>query len=200
MGNNDRVLYDERTRLCMLYDEITPNTILTISKFLLGIIKKDNDESSKIKDYKREPIILYIYSCGGNMYSAWSLIDIIEASPTPIYTVVAGSAESAAFMIYISGKKRYVMKHARLMFHQFSWNINDQYDKLRDFCHVMDDEWERYTKFVCSKTSITKAKLEEIREKKQDYWLTSEESIKYHVSDYYYDELIGGKENEEKDL
>lgn len=199
MENKNTVLCDENNRLCMLYDEINPDTILSISKFLLSIIKKDNNESSKIKDYKREPIILYLYSCGGNMHSAWSLIDIIEASPTPIYTVAAGIVESAAFMIYISGKKRYVMKHTRLMFHQFSCGINDQYDKLIDFYHVMDDEWQRYLQFTCSKTSISPTKLEEIREKKQDYWLTSEESIKYHVSDYYYDELIGGKENEERD-
>ena len=43
MGNENKVLCDEPARLCMLYDEITPNTILTVSKFLLGIIKKDND-------------------------------------------------------------------------------------------------------------------------------------------------------------
>ena len=194
MGKENTVLCDENNRLCMLYDEINPDTILSISKFLLSIIKKDNNESSKIKDYKREPIILYLYSCGGNMHSAWSLIDIIEASKTPVYTVAAGVVESAAFMIYISGKKRYVMKHARLMFHQFTFTIGDQYDKLKEFYHVIDDEWKQYLDFVCSKTSITSAKLEEIREKKQDYWLTSEESIKYRVSDYYYDELIGGKE------
>lgn len=196
MENDNRVLCDESARLCMLYDEINPDTILTVSKFLLGIIKNDNDESARIKDYKRDPIILYLYSCGGNMYSAWSLIDIIESSKTPIYTVAAGTAQSAAFMIYISGKKRYVMKHTRLMFHQFSWGMDDQYDKLKEFYHIIDDEWKQYLDFVCSKTSIPPAKLEEIREKKQDYWLTSEESIKYHVSDYYYDELIGGKENE----
>ena len=60
MGNENKVLCDERTRLCMLYDEIIPNTILTVSKFLLGIIKKDNDESSKIFLWRKYVFCLVI--------------------------------------------------------------------------------------------------------------------------------------------
>lgn len=198
MTHNKNIVSDTDSRTILLYDEINTESILETTAYLLDIIHKDNEDASKMKNFERKPIILYIKSSGGDMYAAWSLIDIICASKTPVYTIAAGIVESAAFMIYISGKKRYVMKHARLMFHQFIYNIHDQYDKLKEFYHTMDDEWKQYLNFTCSKTSIPPAKLEEIREKKQDYWLTPEESIKYHVSDFYYDELIGGKENEKE--
>lgn len=61
---------------------------------------------------KRDPIKLYINSCGGTIYDMWALIDAIQNSKTPIHTYCMGYAMSAAFDIFLAGHKRYCYKHS----------------------------------------------------------------------------------------
>ena len=52
--NNDRVVY--------LTDTIDNKTISEVNKTLLKLIKQDNKKEAELKEYKREPIELYINS------------------------------------------------------------------------------------------------------------------------------------------
>ena len=62
------------------------------------------DEIAKIKPDKRKPIILMIHSYGGSIDSCLALVDIIELSKTPIYTVNLNCALSAGCIIFINGQ------------------------------------------------------------------------------------------------
>ena len=87
---------------------------------LLCLIRKDDKDEKNIKDFKRKPIRLYVQSYGGDIYSMWALIDIILSSKTPVYTYCTGYAMSAGFKIFLAGEKRFISKHAVLMYHQLS--------------------------------------------------------------------------------
>lgn len=68
-----------------LSDDVDNESISKLMWDLLYQIREDDEKDEKEKDYKREPIKLYINSYGGSVYDMWGLIDAILNSKTPIY-------------------------------------------------------------------------------------------------------------------
>ena len=58
-----------------------------------------NMEDKELEPDQRQPIKLVIYSPGGYMGHMWSIVDLINASKTPVWTVNIGQASSAAFLM-----------------------------------------------------------------------------------------------------
>lgn len=100
MSKADNVLLNKDTRLFYLSDDIDNDTIGKMCFHILSILKHDDEEESEKRDFKREPIQLYVNSYGGSVHNMWALIDIIQQSKTPIYTYCTGYAMSAAFNIF----------------------------------------------------------------------------------------------------
>jgi ATP-dependent protease ClpP protease subunit len=69
------------------------------------------------------PIYLHIYSNGGYVYSAFSIIDAIISCKVPIYSVIEGATSSAATLISIICKKRFIRPNAYMRIHQIRSNI-----------------------------------------------------------------------------
>lgn len=67
MGNIDNIYIDCEQRIIYLSDIIDNITIGKITFFLLEIIKNDDRKEKKEIGFSREPIQLYINSCGGNI-------------------------------------------------------------------------------------------------------------------------------------
>ena len=78
-------------------------------------------------------LTLYINSTGGDLYSAFALIDVMKNSTHPIRTIAIGSAMSAAFLIAASGTngERYAAKNVSYMCHQFTENTEGKYHDLK---------------------------------------------------------------------
>ena len=86
MSDNKVLVSSEERRKITIADEIDNETIALSIKYLQKFIDDDNEDDEKEKDYKREPIHLYIQTYGGCIYDMWGLIDVILNSKTPIYT------------------------------------------------------------------------------------------------------------------
>ena len=72
---------------------------------------------------KSPPIIhLYINSPGGEVASAFHLIDVIKQSKIPVYTYGMGSIASCGVLLMMSGEKghRYLTQNTSIMSHQYS--------------------------------------------------------------------------------
>ena len=62
-------------------------------------------------------ITLYINSPGGSVDSGLALYDVMRAVNCPIRTVCVGLAASMAALIFVSGNRRDMLPHSRLMIH-----------------------------------------------------------------------------------
>lgn len=177
------ILSSEEDRLYYLYGDITTKNCASIAYEITGINITDDKKEKREKDYEREPIRIYINSYGGSVYAMWMLIDAIETSKTPVYMYCNGYCMSAAFQIFLSGHKRYVSKHATLMYHQIScWRYGKYQDLVDDMEHTehLNDQIETY---VTQRTKISADELYQIRQKKRDTYYTAEEAIKYGIAD-----------------
>jgi ATP-dependent protease ClpP protease subunit len=97
--------------------------------FLTGPITVDNCSQAvkwiiaqNISSKKKKVLSLFINSEGGDLYQAFSLVDVIKSSNHIIRTVGIGQVMSAAFLIFVAGTKGYreLGENTGLMCHQYS--------------------------------------------------------------------------------
>ena len=181
MGTKDNTYANTGKRLYFLYDDVDNESIGQLTWNILHQLAEDDEKDKKEKDYKREPIKIYINSYGGGIYDMLGLIDIIVNSKTPIYTYCTGYAMSAAFKIFLAGHKRYCYKHSTFMFHQMNCCRSGEYQDLVEDRKEMDWLNEKNEEFVIERTNLTKDDIKEIREKKKDFYIHSDEAEKYGI-------------------
>ena len=62
--------------------------------------------------------------------------------------------------------------------HQFSSAISrTTYQGIKECVKEWDRLWKDFEEYICGRTNITKERLQEVREKKLDWYIYSEESI-----------------------
>lgn len=105
---------DRAKRKIFLYNEIDVET-LSIAQ---DIIRWNNeDDINKISFNERVPIVIYFSSPGGRLDIALSIVDVINASNTPIIGINLGECNSAAALIYSACHNRFAMKNSSFMIH-----------------------------------------------------------------------------------
>lgn len=68
-------------------------------------------------DNPKEEIVIHINSPGGEVASGLALYDVMKAISCPVRTVCEGTAASMAAILFLSGNKREMLPHAKVMIH-----------------------------------------------------------------------------------
>ncbi len=159
--------------------------------FLVGEIEEDNINEC-IKwivyenlDSKAKVLTLYINSTGGDLYSAFALIDIIQTSTHPIRTIAVGAAMSAAFLIFASGDKgeRYVGKNTSLMCHQFTDTTEGKYHDIKATMKDNELSNQRMVDILKDATGLAPSVVRKKLLPASDVYLTPEEAIELGIAD-----------------
>lgn len=155
------------------------------SIFELTTLIREAEEESLFTSFKLNieevPIYLHINSLGGCVYSAFSLIDIINSCRIPIYTIVEGATASAGTLISIFGKKRYIRPNAHMLIHQLSSECWGKMSEIEDEFKNLQDLMDKIKSMYKDNTKIPKKELNEIL--KHDLWLDSDKCLKYGLVD-----------------
>ena len=182
-NSTNSVFYEEGKRLFYLYGDINAINCADIANSILKINMEDDEKDSKEKNFERKPIKIYFSSFGGSVYDMWLLVDTIEGSTTPVYTYCTGYAMSAAFIIFLAGHKRYMSKHATLMYHQiYCWRSGKYQDLVEDRVQ-MDHLNSMIEEYVNEKTKLDNFAIDEIREKKKDMYFSADLAKKMKIID-----------------
>ena len=144
-------LKDLKQRKLFIDDEICQETIFDITRHILQFNKEDRD----VPVEERQPILLYISSNGGNVDDGFELIDVIENSKTPIYTINLSYQYSMAFLIGIAGHKRFASKNAKFLMHDGSQFLYSSGAKVQDQMKFQEKVEKRIKNYVLSKSNIT---------------------------------------------
>jgi len=130
-------------------------------------------------------LTLIINSCGGDLYQAFGLIDVIKSSKIPVATSGIGSLMSAAFLIFMSGAKghRFVTKNTSIMSHQFS-----TYYEGKEHDVKASEKETRYIKQRMLDVIKESCTMDERMIKRKllppsDVWLSAEECVELGVAD-----------------
>lgn len=134
---------------------------------IISLILEYNKADTGVDVEKRKPILLTICSDGGEVDAGFALIDAIQASKTPVYTIVTGYAFSMACIIAMAGTKRYAMKHSSFLIHDGFFETAGSLGQVADNTSYAHKMGELMREFIMEKTNITK---KEINKRKRTEW------------------------------
>lgn len=129
----------------------------------------------------KTPIKLYINSSGGVITDGLAILDCIQGSKAPIYTIITGEAASMAGLISIVGKKRFMTKNAVWMMHSSSTAIGDYIQRVQDRTTYIFKLEERMNHIIKKHTKIRKKQMRQIEN--SELWVFATEAKKYGIVD-----------------
>lgn len=149
----DEIFYlkDLRLRKLFLNADIDQFSVCDIAKHIMQYNAEDKD----VEISKRKPILLYITSNGGEVDSGFELIDIIQNSKTPVYTINLGYQYSMGFLIGLAGTKRFAMPNAKFLMHDGSNFIYNSGAKAQDQMEFQRRVEERIKSYILSHSTLT---------------------------------------------
>ncbi|MDX2163118.1 MAG: Clp protease ClpP [bacterium] len=121
------------------------------------------------------PIWLHVNSYGGSLFTGFSLADQLSMVKSPLYTVMEGICASAATLIALSGRKRYILPNSFLLIHQLSALIWGTHEQFKDEMTMQQKAMERLVMFYATRTRVS---ADEVRSMlTHDYWLDAEGAL-----------------------
>lgn len=121
------------------------------------------------------PILLYIDSGGGELFAGAEIIDAIQASHRPVWTVSVSSAASMAAFIWSYGGKRFLLPHAFVMYHDGHGGAEGTPDQMASQLAMVNRIAGDFEKHIAALAHIT---IAEYRARAAREWrLVGEEAV-----------------------
>lgn len=155
----------------------------TIIDSMVYHILRYNREDRGLKPEERKPIYLYINSPGGSVCDGYGLIDVIQSSITPVYTINQALCASMGFLIFLAGHKRYSMLRSEFLMHDGSTAGWDSTAKMKDRMDFETKQLEQMTKeYIMSRTAIDNDLYD--AKYRVEWYMLPNEAKKHGIVDY----------------
>lgn len=179
LNNKDEVTHNEKTILKYSVDKnrvIYMNAVVdsVSSKTVTDAIKSMNAKSS-------EPIFLLLDSPGGSVIDGASVINEMEASKAPVYTVCTRLCASMAAMIHSYGSKRYALDRAILMYHPATAGAQGQVANMLSLLNAINRYTDKMVANIVSRSKLNKADYEKLIA--YELWIDSEDALAKGLTD-----------------
>lgn len=179
-GLIDEMFYlrDLKQRKLFLNSDIDQLSVADAVKHIMQFNKEDNGVD--VKD--RTPIILYITSNGGDVDAGFELIDIIQSSKTPVYTVNLGYQYSMGFLIGLAGHKRFATKNAKFLMHDGSSFVYGTGTKVQDQMEFQKRVEARIKEYILSRSKLSSEEYD--KKLRVEWYLFADEAKEKGFTDY----------------
>lgn len=130
-------------------------------------------------------IRLFINSEGGELHSAFALIEVMMASRVPIETVAIGQCASAGLIIFMSGTKgmRTITPTCTTLTHNFSTGIDGNFANLMSTYEELKATNNRIISHYQECTGMTQKIIKSKLVGASDIWLSPADCVKYGIAD-----------------
>ena len=184
LPNPDLLTYyqDEKDRVLWIEGEINDG-LFELSKMILRYNKEDKD----IPVEERKPIKIFINSPGGDLDSTLAFVGLMNISKTPIWTIDACWAYSAAGLILMAGHKRYALPNTECLIHSGSGQLGGSFEQtteqMKNYKYLVD----KMRDFILSKTKIDQKLFKKMSSK--DWYIYTDEMLSLGIVDEIVDDL-----------
>ncbi len=162
----------------LFFEDFESNTVKPVVEWILL--------KNLMSNRKRPPhLTLIINSPGGELPSAFALIDVIRGSAIPVHTVGLGMIGSCGILTFMSGARghRMITPNTSILSHQYSWGSwgkdHELVARQREFDLTRDRLIEHYK----SCTGMDEKLVKKLLLPSHDVWLSAEEAVKYGIAD-----------------
>lgn len=126
---------------------------------------------------KLTPIEFFLSTYGGACYDGMALHDVIESSGTPVEIICTGKIMSMGVIVALGAKVRKAYRNTTFMIHQVSGLSIGTLREMEDTVAEASRINEILFNIIKSKTKVTQDQLDEVIQKKKDWFLTAEEAL-----------------------
>ena len=173
---------DEKDRILWIEGEIGDG-LFELSKMIL----RYNIEDKNIPVEERKPIKIFINSPGGDLDSTLAFIGLMNISKTPIWTIDACWAYSAAGLILMAGHKRYALPNTECLIHSGSGQLGGSYEQtteqMKNYKYLVD----KMRDFILSRTKIDQKLFKKNSQK--DWYIYDDEMLTLGIVDEIINDL-----------
>lgn len=141
-------------------------------------------ETECLSENEEGKINLFINSNGGDIISTLALIDVMTSSSLKIDTVCLGQCSSSAFLIFVSGNKRYIGKNAYCMIHNGYIKLEGNLTDLKSSLENMENLEHKVNKIIKNKTS--EGLLDLLVQNDSEIYFDSTECVNSNIADEYF--------------
>lgn len=168
----DDVFLDKRQ--IFLTEEVTAETAATLLKQLMYLEQEDSEKE----------ITLYISSPGGEVTAGLAVYDYIGVMKAPVKTVCIGIAASMGSILFLAGKEREMLEHAKIMIHDPSFGCGDMRGQKPLQLQKKLEDLMKVREILCDIIAArSKMSQEEVRERtKEDYYMNAQEALQCGIA------------------
>lgn len=132
-----------------------------------------------------QPVTIFLNSPGGDVYSGFGTIDLMECSRIKIQTVTVGIVASMAALIFTAGTKgmRIMSKNSFIMTHQFSSYLEGKYHELIAQRDHEDDLQSRFITHFLRHSKMNESEIKDVLLRSSDTYISAKEAVKYGLCD-----------------
>lgn len=165
----------------------TSVTKRTTNKLVKIIHDKNNEfienkyELNEIATLQPKPLYLHINSYGGDLLAVMAVIDAIQNSDIPVYTIIEGCAASAGTLMSVVGHRRLITRNSYMLIHQLSSGMYGKMEELEDEMINNKVFMKRIYDIYEEKTNMKKREIVEAL--KKDLWWDAETCLKKGLVD-----------------
>ena len=134
---------------------------------------------------KPKQIKLLINSPGGEVSSAFALIDTMKGSRVAIYTYGLGMIASCGLLTFIAGQKgkRFITRNTSILSHQFSGGSFGKEHELFAAVKEFDNTKIRIVDHYKKCTGLSEKDIKKYLLPPEDVWLSAKEAVKLGIAD-----------------
>ena len=181
-----------KDRIITLFNDVDESTISSSIEKIFQINQEDEEwiknvqnvmtassakfSPSKI-DIEMPHIQVLLSTYGGSVYDGLALYDAIKASKTKVDVIIGGKAMSMGTIIMLGSETRKAYRNTTFMIHEMTsgylGKLADLENDLGESKRLQKILWD----IITSETKITQKQLDDIYEKKKDWYLSAEEAL-----------------------
>ena len=185
---------DLKERTITIFIDVEEDTMSTAIEKIFQINQEDKEWIKNVRnvmavsgakfnpsniDIEMPHIQILLSTYGGTAYDGISLYDAIKNSKTEVDITCFGKIMSMGIVLLLASKTRKAYRNTTFMIHEGSsgaiGKISDMEDSVDEAKRLNDI----YFDIIESEAKIPKAKLDEIRKARKDWYFTAEEALKY---------------------
>lgn len=163
------------------YTEVTKDSVLNLNRQIDELSKQMKMVQFSYKLKEPLPIEVHISSDGGEIFPALSAVDKILENDVPVHTYCEGVVASAATLISVVGKKRFMSKNSCMLIHQVSGGLWGSYMEFKDELQNLELIMSIIRRVYLDRTRFDEKVLAELL--KHDLYLSAEDCLKNGLID-----------------
>ena len=163
------------------YADVTEQSALELNAILYEIDAKLKNTYNFLGPDFVPHIKLRINSYGGSVFAGMAILDTIRNLKSEVHTYIDGAAASAATIISVAGKKRFIGRNSLMLIHQLSSGSYGKFSEMEDdmennrrIMKMIKDIYKQYTK-------VPMKQIDEIL--KHDLWFDSSKCLEFGLVD-----------------